>query len=104
MLEHIAQLTLALGSAIAFLFLLIERVGSFPRSSLDDQIVRRFLLVDGLLLIAGIELVADALHDIDPTAPVIGAVAFACRGAIMAGAIALALTVKETRERRRATR
>ncbi len=102
--EHAFQLALALASLAAFVVLLVERVSNTPRRSMDEYLVRRFLLVDALLVIAGIELLTDAIHEIDPGNIVVAGLVFACQGAIMAGAIALAATVKETRERRRATR
>lgn len=94
--EEVVQLALALIGLGAFLFLLIERVRIHRR--FGQRNMNRLLLIDSLLVIAGLELVADALYELNRNsggmyADLFQAIAFACRGAIVAGAIALVMTV-----------
>lgn len=92
--EHVAELALALIGATAFVILFAARV------RLSHEYVAaarpRLMLVDLLLVIVGIELVADALHGLGLQPPFDGiatVIAFASRGALVAGAIALAASV-----------
>jgi hypothetical protein len=97
--ERVVQLVLACIGLAAFAILLAERIRLARHWQARDM--SRLLLIDALLLIVGIELVADALilllpHPWDDAAT---AVAFAARGALIAGAIALVMTVEWRRER-----
>jgi hypothetical protein len=91
--EHVLQLILATVGAVGFLALFIARLGVPWGTGL---LTNRLLLVDALLVVAGVELVADALHDIDlgeVCNSLSTLVAYACRGALIAGSIALLATL-----------
>ena len=96
--EQVLQLVLATIGAVSFLALFVARLGVPWGTGL---LTNRLLLVDGLLLVAGVELVADALHDIDLGSlcdSVSLLVAYACRGALIAGAITLLATLDGHRD------
>jgi hypothetical protein len=99
--EREIQLVLATLGLAAFVTLLLARYRLHRRWHQRDM--SRLLLIDSLLVIAGLELVADALTELhapgDPWHQAFTAIAFACRGALVAGGIALAATL----EWRRAT-
>lgn len=95
--ERVVQLVLATIGLAAFTLLLVER---YRVHRLERRDMSRLLLIDGLLVIVGIELVADALHEfglVEPWGDAAQAVAFAARGALVAGGIALAATLEWVR-------
>jgi hypothetical protein len=98
--EHVVQLGLAIVGFVAFVVLLVSRWALYHRHERRRD-MSRLLLIDALLVIAGLELVADALTELHPGADVLHgaftAVAFACRGALVAGAIALVATLEWAR-------
>ena len=103
MTEAEVQLVLAGMALCAFVVLALDRVRLSRRFTERDM--GRLLLIDGLLLIAGVELVADAIHELNVGSPweaATNVVAFACRGALVAGAIALVATINEAERTRRA--
>lgn len=98
--ERFAQVVLAFLGLIAFLVLLVSRYRLSHRYRMRDM--GRLMLIDSLLVVAGLELVADALDAYAYPGlwhPVAEAVAFACRGALVAGGIALVATIRWERER-----
>ena len=97
--EHLAELAFALVGLTAFAILLIARL----RMSREYESAHRprLLLVDLLLFVVGVELVADAVHGLEPGQPldsVALAIAFVTRGALVAGGIVLAATVDWVRD------
>jgi uncharacterized membrane protein len=96
----LVQLVLAVIGFGAFVILLVSRYYLSHRYRRRDM--ARLLLIDSLLVIAGAELVADALVSFAPegiTREAALAVAFACRGALVAGGVALVATIHWERER-----
>lgn len=78
-----AELVLAVITCVAFVALFAERALS-DHSHVPP--IARLILVDGLLVVAGVELVADALF--------LRALALVCLGALAAGAMALVVTAR----------
>ena len=96
MSEAQVQLILALVALAAFIVLVLDRARLCRR--FPERDMARLLLIDALLMVAGIELVADALHELNLASPWTAAtnvIAFACRGALVAGALALVATVNQ---------
>ena len=98
--DRLVQFALAVIGLVAFLILLFSRYLLSHRYRMRDM--GRLILIDSLLVIAGLELLADALNAYafgGLWQPVTTAVAFACRGALVAGGIALVATIHWERER-----
>ena len=98
--DRIVQLGLSIIGLISFVVLLVFRSLLSRRYRMRDM--SRLILIDSLLVIAGLELVADALDSYSFPGlwhPVTTAIAFACRGALVAGGIALVATINWERGR-----
>ena len=92
--DRLVQLGLAIIGVVSFVILLGSRFVLSRRYRQRDM--GRVLLIDSLLVVSGLELVADALTAYAPAGLwylAAQAVAFACRGALVAGAIALVATI-----------
>lgn len=95
MIDGWATLVLSLLGAAAFVVLLFSR-WYISRRDRRRQ-VRRLLFVDALLVIAGLELVADACAELLPDGPAHDwavICAFVFRGALAAGGFALVATIR----------
>lgn len=94
----VVELVLSIAGFTAFVVLFIARWEMHRLRQRRKE--ARLIFVDALLVIAGVELVADALTGFgEPWILPATAIAFVCRGALVAGGVALAATVPYERRR-----
>lgn len=93
---EVVQLMLALGALVSFVVLALERWRLDGHGPAPHW--RRLMFTDSLLVVAGISVFADAIHETGIQGPVdtaAWAIILVCHGALIAGGMALLLSMRD---------